>query len=169
MRAYGERSGRLPSHVSFREVARDDEQFLRSLYASTREDEMVSVGWTGEEKEYFLDAQFEAQQHHYQVHFPGADHLVVEQHGSAVGRVYVDRRADELRLIDITLVPEARNKGLGRALLQDLLDEGQECATPVRIHVERFNPAMRLYLRLGFTFLEDHGMYDFLEWRPASS
>jgi GNAT superfamily N-acetyltransferase len=169
MRAYGERSGRLPPHVSFREVAQDDEPFLRVLYASTREDEMVLVGWTGEKKEHFLDAQFEAQQRHYQVHFPTADHLVIEQHGSAVGRFYVDRREDELRLIDISLMPEVRNKGLGGALLQDLLEEGQERATPVRIHVDRFNPAMRLYLRLGFTLLEDHGIYDFLEWRPASS
>ena len=63
-------------------------------------------------------------------------------------------------------MPEARNQGLGKALLLDLLDEAQAAALPVRIHVEKFNPAMRLYLRLGFKPLEDQGVYQLMEWRP---
>jgi hypothetical protein len=58
---------------------------------------------------------------------------------------------------------------LGGALLQDLLDEGQASALPVRIHVETFNPAMRLYLRLGFNAVEDQGVYQLLEWQPVGN
>jgi len=36
---------------------------------------------------------------------PTANYLVIDQDGEAIGRVYLDRRADELRLIDIALIP----------------------------------------------------------------
>ena len=168
-RAIAGNSGRLTSSISFRPESEQDIPFLRKLYSSTRVQEMAQVGWTGEEKESFLTMQFEAQRRHYQAQFPRADYLVVEEDGMAIGRIYVDRGAEEMRLIDITLVPLARNKGLGGALLRDLLDEGRARGTPVRIHVEKFNPAMRLYLRLGFRPIEDRGVYQFLEWLPAVS
>jgi hypothetical protein len=37
----------------------------------------------------------------------------------------------------------------------------------VTIRVERFNPALRLYERLGFSVAEDKGVYLLLEWSPA--
>ena len=127
------------------------------------------VDWTDEQKAAFLDMQFEAQHRYYREQFPDADYLVVEMDGDAVGRIYLHRREDELRLIDIALLPEARNRGLGGKLLRDLLEEGQEKRLPVRIHVEVNNPAMRLYRRLGFRPIEDRGVYQLMEWNPAGS
>ena len=128
---------------------------------------MRLVDWTAEQKTAFLAQQFEAQHHYYHEQFPSADYLVIERDGTSIGRIYLDRRKDELRLIDIALVPEARNQGLGGALLLDLLDEAQAVSLPVRIHVEKNNPAMRLYLKLGFEPLEDQGVYQLMEWRPS--
>ena len=167
VRAYGGRSSHLPGMVSFRPVEEADLPFLCALYASTREDELRVVDWPETQKKTFLDTQFEAQHRYYQDQFPTADYLVVERDGEAIGRIYLDRRADELRLVDIALVPEARNQGLGSALLLDLLDEGQAASLPIRIHVEKFNPAMRLYLQLGFKPVEDQGVYELMEWRPG--
>lgn len=164
-RAFCGQSGHLPQSIGFRPVNDDDLQFLRALYASTRADEMSAVDWPEEQKNAFLGMQFEAQHKYYSEQFSAADFLVVERGGEAIGRIYLDRRIDELRLIDIALVPEARNQGLGKALLLDLLDEARAAAFPVRIHVEQFNPAMRLYLRLGFRPIEDRGVYQLLEWR----
>ena len=165
VRAYSGQSGRLPRSVGFRPANDTVQQFLCTLYASTREDEMSVVEWSEAQKNAFLNMQFDAQHRYYREQFPSADYLVVERDGEAIGRIYLDRRADELRLIDIALIPEARNQGLGEALLLDLLDEGRASALPVSIHVERFNPAMRLYLRLGFTPVKDQGVYQLLEWR----
>jgi GNAT superfamily N-acetyltransferase len=165
-RAFRGQSERLPPTIGFRPVGDDDLQFLSSLYASTREEELSVVDWPEAQKSAFLSMQFEAQHRHYQEQFADADFLVIERDGEDVGRIYLDRRADELRLIDIALIPEARSNGLGSALLLDLLDEARASALPVRIHVERFNPAMRLYLRLGFETLKDLGVYQLLEWRP---
>ena len=167
VRPYGGRSSRLPTSVSFRPAAEADKPFLCALYASTREDELRVVDWPETQKKAFLDTQFEAQHRYYHEQFPTADYLVVELDGEAIGRIYVDRRADELRLVDIALIPEARNQGLGEALLLDLLDEGQAASLPIRIHVEKFNPAMHLYLRLGFKPVEDQGVYELMEWRPG--
>ena len=69
-------------------------------------------------------------------------------------------------LIDITLLPEFRQDGIGTWLLRDLLAEGEAAGKPVTIHVEVFNPAMRLYERLGFRSVEERGPYRLMEWRP---
>lgn len=165
-RAFEGRSGRLPAEISFRPINDGDLEFLSQLYASTRADEMAQVDWTDEQKSEFLTMQFNAQHSFYQQQFEQAAFLVIEADSSPVGRVYVDRRADEIRLIDIALVPEQRNGGLGTTLLKDLLDEAKMAGLPVTIHVENFNPAMRLYQRLGFQVLEDQGVYQLMEWRP---
>lgn len=165
--AYRGRSSRLPSSVSFRTAEEADKPFLCSLYASTREDELQAVDWSESQKSTFLSMQFEAQHQYYHEQFPSTEFLVVEREDSPIGRIYLDRREDELRLVDIALIPEARNQGLGEALLRDLLDEGQAESLPVRIHVEQFNPAMHLYMRLGFKPIEDLGVYHLMEWQPA--
>jgi GNAT superfamily N-acetyltransferase len=167
--AFSGRSDRLPQTVGFRPAVDADLPFLLSLYSSTRADEMRVVDWTEEQKEVFLTQQFNAQHDFYHEQFPAADYLVVEQEGTAIGRIYLDRGAELLRLIDIALIPEARNQGLGQDLLLDLLDEAQATSLPVRIHVEQYNPAMRLYLRLGFVPIEDKGVYQLLEWRPVEN
>jgi len=165
--AYSGESNRLPQAVGFRTATDADIPFLRALYASTREDEMRLLDWVPDQKDAFLAQQFGAQHRYYHEQFPDADFLIIERDGEAIGRVYLHRRTDELRLVDIALIPAARNEGLGKALLLDLLDEATAAGLPVRIHVERFNPAMRLYLRLGFRPIEDQGVYQLMEWRPA--
>lgn len=111
--------------------------------------------------------QFEAQHRYYHEQYPDAEYLVVQQDDVDIGRIYLHRRTDELRLIDIVLIPESRNQGLGNKLLKDLLDEAQASALPVRIHVENYNPALRLYLRLGFKPVADQGVYQLMEWQPV--
>ncbi|MEZ5594484.1 MAG: GNAT family N-acetyltransferase [Gammaproteobacteria bacterium] len=109
--------------------------------------------------------QFRAQHAHYQTHYPSARFDLILQNRQAIGRLYLDQWDDEYRLIDIALLPEHRNKGLGTQLLHDILAQAASQGKAVRIHVEHFNPALRLYQRLGFRQLEDKGVYLFMEWR----
>ena len=150
-------------------MAESDLPFLRRLYDSTRAAEMEILDWTDAQKEEFLGMQFQAQHTFYQEHFPDAEYSVVEKEGAAIGRLYLDRREDEHRLIDIALLPECRRSGLGGALMEKVLGEAREAGKLVRIHVERNNPAMRLYDRLGFVNVEDQGVYYLMEWRPDGS
>lgn len=143
-------------------------EFLLRLYATTRAEEMAMVtDWTEEQKEWFVRMQFQAQHAWYQEHYGDATFDLILIDGAPAGRLYVHRRGNEIRLVDVSLVPELRGRGIGEALLRELMAEAETAGKPLTIHVEKYNPAMRLYLRLGFKPIEDRGPYDLMEWRPA--
>lgn len=152
--------------VRYRPAADGDLPFLANVYASTRLEEVAAAGWPPEIQRAFLAHQFDAQHRHYRQHYPDAEWLVIERHGEGVGRLYVEEWKDQLRLIDIALLPDARRAGLGSAILADLMEQAAAARKPLTIHVEKNNPAMRLYLRLGFVAIDEHGVYDLMEWRP---
>ena len=157
------------STVTLRPIAEEDLEFLLRLYATTRADEMAMVtDWSDEQKEWFVRMQFQAQHAWYQEHYGDAQFDLILMDGAPVGRLYVHRRAAEIRLVDISLVPDLRGKGIGSALLRELMAEAEAAGKPLTIHVEKYNPAMRLYLRLGFKPIEDRGPYDLMEWKPFS-
>ena len=70
--------------------------------------------------------------------------------------------------MDIAILPEFRGAGAGTRLLKALQEEAAAGGKSLSIHVEGFNPAMRLYERLGFRAVEDRDPYVFMEWRPSS-
>jgi ribosomal protein S18 acetylase RimI-like enzyme len=153
--------------LTFRPITGADLPFLARVYASTRAEELAPVPWSQERKAAFCDMQFRAQHAHYQTYYPGAEWLVVELAAEPVGRLYIARWAREHRLIDIALLPEFCGRGLGTALLRDLMDEARSAEKALSIHVEKSNPAMRLYRRLGFAPAGEHGVYDLMRWTPA--
>lgn len=159
-----------PPGFTLRPEEEADYEFLAELYASTRREEVAQVPWSDEEREAFLRWQFESQYRHYRQHYPACEFLVIEREdeGRPIGRLYVDRREDQIRLVDIALLPEHRGTGLGTALLRTLLDEGRERGLPVSIHVEYNNPALRLYRRLGFRHVDSNGVYYLMEWTPVT-
>ncbi|MGH9722463.1 MAG: GNAT family N-acetyltransferase [Bryobacteraceae bacterium] len=164
-------SDRLPGveGTTLRPIRPEDEPFLREVYAGTRAEEMALVNWDESQKRAFVNMQFDAQHRYYTDQFRGAEFLIVEQDGRPIGRLYLDRPEEEIRIIDIALLPEKRNSGIGTALIREVLREGAEAAKPVRIHVEQFNPARRLYNRLGFTEIGTNGVYFLMEWRPGAA
>jgi ribosomal protein S18 acetylase RimI-like enzyme len=143
----------------------EDEQFLRAVYASTRAEELARVPWSDGQKRAFIDMQFAAQDAHYRRHYPTAQYLIIEVQDVPAGRLYVDRWEKEIRIVDIAMLPEHRRAGVGTKLLRELQDEARAARKALTIHVEKFNPALRLYQRLGFRQIEDKGVYLFLEWK----
>ncbi len=154
--------------ITLRPIEPGDEAFLYRVYASTREAELALVNWDDTQKETFLRMQFNAQHSHYQSYYPDASFLIILSDGQPVGRLYVDRWPDQIRVVDIAVLPEYRNAGIGTALLKDLIAEGAMSGKPVTIHVEQYNPALRLYERLGFTRIGERGVYYLMECRPVA-
>jgi ribosomal protein S18 acetylase RimI-like enzyme len=146
-----------------------DIPFLSELFASTRQDELAVVPWTAEQKRAFLDGQFKAQRHHYRTYNTDCAFDVIEHAGRPVGRLYLEAPHRRLHIVDITLMPVARGRGLGTAILSALQDNGRASGRPISIMVEKFNPAMRLYRRLGFNDVADHGVYQEMEWLPQDA
>ena len=159
----------LHRSVTLRAATSDDDAFLARVYAGTRAAELASVSWTEDEKAVFLQMQFAAQAQYYCEHYPDTSFDVILLGAEAVGRLYVSRWTDELRIVDIALLPEFCNRGVGTTLLRGLQSEAGAAGKPLRIHVEKFNPALRLYERLGFRPIEDKGVYLFMEWRGDKS
>jgi ribosomal protein S18 acetylase RimI-like enzyme len=153
--------------ITFRRCVEADVPFLRHLYGTTREAELRHVDWTGEQKRVFLDMQFQAQKMYYEEQYPGCAFLVIELEGRPIGRLYLDRGDDDIRIVDIALLPERRGLGIGRMLMEEILAEGEAARKAVTIHVEHDNPAMRLYTRLGFRHVDTNGVYHLMEWRAA--
>jgi ribosomal protein S18 acetylase RimI-like enzyme len=156
---------RTRSSVPLRIAGPEDFDFLARVYASTRTEELAPVPWSPEQKHAFLRAQAEAQDKYYRENYTTAEFLVILDGDVPAGRLYVDRWPDEIRLMDISLLPEHRGKGIGTRLLRDLQGEARAAGKALRIHVERMNPALGLYERLGFKPVEDRGVYHLMEWR----
>ncbi|MET1077873.1 MAG: GNAT family N-acetyltransferase [Pseudomonas sp.] len=154
--------------LTFRPITAADQAFLQSLYASARAAEMAASGWPAATIAAFLAQQFSLQHRYYQEHFADGEFWLIERAGQAMGRLYLFWGETTLQLIDITLLPEHRGAGLGTALLGELLARADAQGLAVGLHVERHNPALRLYLRLGFAAVAQGDIYLELR-RPAVS
>ena len=155
--------------VAYRPMTDDDLPFVADLYASTRAEEVAATGWPPEIQAAFLRQQHEAQHRHYQAFYTPAEWLIVEQAGRPIGRLYLTESEGSIRVVDISLVPGSRGSGIGGAIMSDIIGQARARSLPVSIHVEKNNPARRLYQRLGFAILADKGAYDLMEWREPRS
>jgi ribosomal protein S18 acetylase RimI-like enzyme len=150
--------------IRLRSVLPQDAEFLYRVFSSTREREVEFVPWDAGQKETFLRSQFHAQRVHYEKYFPNAAHDIILKGEQPAGRLYVDRTDKADHIVDIALLSECRGAGIGTALLTGLLAEARDSGKVVRIHVEKQNPALRLYERLGFKIQSDAGIYFLMQW-----
>lgn len=153
--------------IAFRVIHDADAEFLFRVYASTRDHEFRLTIWTEEDKDAFLRRQFDLQDRHYQTAFPNALRRIITQGDADIGRIYLQRQDDCLRILEFSLLPEARGRGIGTDILRSLMNEAHGGKVPVRLSVERASPALRLYLRHGFRPTGQAGYHVALEWHPA--
>ena len=152
--------------ISLTPVCADDEAVLLEIYRSTRVDEMAISGWDPSQQDTFVRIQFAAQQYYYAAAFPNGEHKIILSDGRPIGRIYTAECQDELRILDITVLPSERNKGVGTPLIKDVLARAQALGKPAKVYVETYNPSLRLFERLGFTRIEEDGLNVLLEWSP---
>ena len=146
-----------------------DGQFLLSVYASTRADELAQVKWQEGQQEAFVKWQFELQRREYDARFPDAEYYVILIDNCPAGRIWIGTDAEQIRLLDIALLPEFQNRGAGTLLLRRLIDQAESTNKPLRHMVFVLNnDAHRFYERLGFKIIEDLGAYKHMEWRPVA-
>jgi ribosomal protein S18 acetylase RimI-like enzyme len=150
------------AEVTLRPATDDDRGVLLEVYAATRVEELDQVEWAPGQREWFLAMQFEAQDHEYRRVNPDGRFDVIE----VAGRLYVDRRPGDLRIVDVALLPAYCGQGIGGALIAELQRQAAAEGRIVSIHVEAHNRAARLYERLGFVLAEDLGVYRRMEWTP---
>jgi GNAT superfamily N-acetyltransferase len=146
--------------IEFRPITEADNEFLYKLYASTRAEDLALTGWNEQEAEKFLRSQFNLQHTQYMKNYTegGTFEIILVDHIPA-GRLYLQRKSNDLHIIDIALLPEFRGKGTGSRIMIELMTEADQKKLPLSLYVEQFNPAMGLYERLGFEKKELTGVY----------
>lgn len=154
--------------ILLRDVTAEDEPLLREVYASTRALELSLVPWSDEQRAAFLKFQFDAQDSHYRAQYPEASFQVILNDSEPVGRLYLVRGSTEIKILDITVLPQHRNTGIGTTLLRELLAEAGQTARTIVIWVEHFNPSQNLFKRLGFSQIKEDGYNHLMEWRPRA-
>jgi ribosomal protein S18 acetylase RimI-like enzyme len=158
----------LQNPITLREATTDDVPFLGRLYRDTRRLEVEGWGWPREQQEWFLEMQFEARQSSYVAAFPDAEDRIVCMEDMPVGRLLVNLELAGLHLIDLALLEEFRNRGIGSELIGKLQKECAKEGRTLRLQVLQSNPAIRLYRRLGFAETGVEAMYLHMAWTPAS-
>jgi len=153
--------------VRLRPVTPTDEEFLLSVYAGTRADELAQAEWQEGQQHAFVKWQFDLQRREYDARFPDAEYHVVLIDNRPAGRIWIGRDSEQIRLLDIALLREFQNRGAGTLLLRRLITESERAGKPLRHMVFVLNnDAHRFYERLGFRIIEDLGAYKHMEWRP---
>jgi ribosomal protein S18 acetylase RimI-like enzyme len=158
-----------PKQVTKRPLATHDLPFLQHLYGTTRTNELAAVEWSDTEKAAFIAQQFQAQHHHYTTYYPDAAFDVLLSDNQPIGRLYVHRSVSEICIMNIAILPAYHNQGLGSFLIKQLMAEAEACNQKVTLHVEPYNPALRLYQRLYFQYIEQDGAYYLMSWQPQST
>lgn len=155
--------------VKLRRAIDDDHYALYQVFTASRIDLMTALAdLEHSQQEEIMLFQFNAQQKYYKSNYPTICFDIIVRNNYIIGYIYTAQVDDKIELVDIALMPEHRNQGIGQALIMDLLDEGKVLLKCVSLHVQHGNPAYQLYERLGFIEAGEQGIYKRMEWRPPS-
>ncbi len=152
--------------LTLRDLQAGDEAALFQLFAAVRGEELGMERWEPELRDRMLRIQFDAQRRSYREEFPHADERLILRDGLPIGWVIVDKSRPELHGVDIALLVDARQQGIGTRVIQALQEEAAAEDRPMGITVQRGNVrALALYRRLGFRAIRDTGAHFVMEWR----
>jgi N-acetylglutamate synthase-like GNAT family acetyltransferase len=157
------------TRLTLRPMEAGDDEFAYRVYASTRSDEMALVDWTDEQKEVFLRMQVDAQKAHYKIHYLNAEYYIIQRKDISIGRLMIEPSKDFILLMDVALLPEYRNAGIGTTIMTNLMNKAAQVNLPLVLRVEFFNPAIRLYTRLGFVKTREMNVYHEMVWTPGNA
>jgi len=155
-----------PESIATRSVTPEDQSFLVELYKSSRGDDLRGLGWDEQRISEFLDMQYEAQQNFYESDYREAADELILLADKPIGRLMIESRPHEIRCIDLGLLPEYRERGLGTEIIQKLQEKARREKKPLRLQVIRFSRAVNLFDRLGFVRTSETGTHFQMEWTP---
>lgn len=157
-----------PVAVQLRPVEPGDEPVLVRIYAGSRAEELTLAPWGERGKRAFVEMQLAAQTQHYRAHYPAAQHQIICADGEPIGRLYLDKRPSEVRILDIAVLPENRNAGIGTLVVTNILEEAGSARLPVTVYVETYNSAMRFFENLGFQKTTQDELKVLMRWDPEN-
>lgn len=130
----------MPVNYSLRPTTQSDYEFLYKLKKLCLKEYVAETwGWNEEvQRAYFAES------------FDPNDSQIITLNDQDIGQLLLEDRGVDLYLAGIYILPTFQGKGIGTAVLQDILLAAQDRRLPVRLQVLKVNPARKLYERLGF-------------------
>lgn len=157
-------SSKAKKNIVLAPVNESDGELIDEIYFYTRNEEFAALGWSDEQLKPFLKMQCDYQRQSYKMQFPNAEFSMIVFEDKKVGRLIVDRAEDEIRLVDIAILPEFRSLGIGSQIIGDLFLEAEKSDKPVGLQVEKNNQkAFHLYQKLGFEIVGENDIYISME------
>ncbi len=154
------------ANITLRTIEHKDMELLFTIFASTRTEEMIVTGWDNKQINEFLLMQFNLQHTQYEQNYKNASLDIIMYDNKPAGRLYINRTVDDIRIIDISILPEFRHKGIGNYFLTELINESEQSNIQLSLHVEFNNPALQWYEKLGFKKIKEIGIYYYMKREP---
>ncbi|MBT8231406.1 MAG: GNAT family N-acetyltransferase [Saprospiraceae bacterium] len=144
--------------LDFRKIKPKDEDFLIHLYGTTRFDVHQNGHHLSREQKFdFYTQQYHLQQTHYKKNSPKANFKIVRYNNKDVGRLTYDNTKDELWILELSLLPEMRGKGIGKLIINRLETKAKKS---LGLYVSNLNEAgLSFYKSLGFKTTESEFEY----------
>jgi ribosomal protein S18 acetylase RimI-like enzyme len=149
--------------ITFQNIKDEDRLFIEKVYRSTREKELLFAYLPEEQKGRFIAMQLTSQLADYNLNFKGASYQMIIYKGTPAGRLYLWESKDEIRVLDISLLPEFQNRGIGSTILNDIIKTATLKNKIISLHVAIGNPAKNLYTRLGFKKIRSSFTHEYME------
>lgn len=159
--------------LKFRPARPEDEPFFRKIRAQYDADRLQINNWAIQDEQQvkrMLEIQYKAHEAHYtefKEMIETRDN-VIELDGRSVGRFIVAGNKNEIRLADVLIDKQYRNKGIFQAIIDTTKAECAQSKRPMRLHTDKFGSLVQYFLKQGFQVIEKLGAHFFMEWRPGS-
>ena len=154
--------------ITFKTIEDQDHPFILKVYRSTREKELLFTYLTEEQKNSFIWMQLTAQLTDYKKNYKGATYQIIVYNRKPAGRLYLWETINEIRILDISLLPEFQGKGIGTEILTNIIKSAKVKNKKVSLHVTHDNPAKNLYKRLGFKKIITSMTHDYMEFKEEN-
>jgi ribosomal protein S18 acetylase RimI-like enzyme len=149
---------------ALRAAGPNDGPFLYRLYENTHGRRFAQLPLSPAQRDNLLRIQSEAQRAGYRQQYPESKDLIIETAGAPVGRVWLSQSASAVHIVDIAVLPEYQGRGLGTAVLGQVIEHAATSCKSVRLSVDRMNArAAQLYRRLGFQVVGANEVYEEME------
>ncbi len=159
---------KINEKIVLRPVKKDEEDFWKEVFCDSVRGHFSTAGLSADQLNELLEMQYQAQKADYERNYPQAENDVILYDGNLAGRVILSTEHNDLHLIDIAVLSDFRNRGIGTAILENLFEKSRRTKLPIRFYVEKNNPAFRLYERLGFETIADVQTHFQMQWREQS-
>jgi ribosomal protein S18 acetylase RimI-like enzyme len=155
----------IPS-ITRRAATEQDEGFLFALFRAVRLPEFAHAQLPPAQLDLLMNLQYSGQKATYGAQYPDGNEIVLLD-GEPIGRIWVYRGAAEHQLVDISLMPELRNRGIGAALLNEAIAGARAASVQLSCSVAVTNTgSLRFHQRLGFQITGGDEIYYDLAIEP---